>query len=150
MIYVDSISQALFTAIASDAAIVNSGTTVWLERERNTDAGFTPWIGVYYVGTQIEPKRANVSAPFEARHTFRLECQAFNGVDLLAARMQSYQVLWQVLTAVNTARASTGVVLGGAVDMFMDAQVNQPDTVPNTDGGGFSTVEANLMFEQRA
>lgn len=150
MIWVDSISWALYTAIASDAAVVNSGTTVWLEREANTDANLTPWIGVYYGGTEIEPMRANVTQPFQARHTYRLECQAFDGIDLLSARLRAFQVLTQALAAVNSPRMATSRVLEGAVDALIGIQIAQTDPIPADDTGGMSIVEATLTFEQRA
>lgn len=64
MIFVESISNALFTAIASDSAIVNSGFIVVHEDAFRADGGIYPWVGIYTGEFEILPHLASATKPW--------------------------------------------------------------------------------------
>ena len=56
-IFVNSMEHALFTTIASNSTIVNSGVNVCKNEIFNSDPNLTPWIGVYAGDDVHTPER---------------------------------------------------------------------------------------------
>lgn len=97
-IFVNSITNALYTTIASDTTIVDSGVTVCLNDIFNSDPNLTPWIGVYAGDDTHEPERLVAGKrPWKAE----LELQVFiqtAGYDYSPAEAQDdLQRLWTVV-----------------------------------------------------
>ncbi|MAE81168.1 MAG: hypothetical protein CMB80_00425 [Flammeovirgaceae bacterium] len=104
MIYTNSITNSLFTTIASDSVLVNSSVSVDLHEIYNTDPRRTPWVGVYYETTDFEPKRLNIQQPWRADILLSVYVQVANFASGQEAHDQLDRVLTPVMTAINSNR----------------------------------------------
>jgi len=105
MIYINSITNALFTAITSDQTVVNSGFKAQKYEIYNTIPNLSPWIGVYRPEIDIEPRRAQGPNPWMARLDIPLFIQvAGNASALERAQDELERVTSIVMTAVDCNR----------------------------------------------
>ena len=136
MIFVESISNALFTAIASDSTIVNSGFIVVHEEAFRSDGGLFPWAGVYAGEFIIEPFLASAAQPWQA--TIDLDVivaeQSMGSGNEAAMRLSAAQRL--VLTVVNSNKN-----LDGTVQIITNIAVTPIERPHDTE----DTVYANLI-----
>jgi len=111
MIYVNSVSSALFTTIASDSTLVSSGISFCLNNIMNSDPNFSPWVGVYYDSTQIEPYRANTTVPWMATHNFVVYSQIYGYDNAEENKEELDKLNTLILNAVNANKKLDNTVL---------------------------------------
>ena len=111
MIYVNSISHAVYSSIASDQTIVNSGISVDLNEPFNSDPNRTPWVGIYYGATEITPRRVQSPQPWMANVSFHVFVQAHSFRDSATANDLLQSTVTAVMTAVNCDRNFSNTVL---------------------------------------
>src|SRR3990167_6802398 len=111
MLYVNSMMYALYTSIASDAAIVSSGYTVELEPVNAGDLNISPWVGVYFIDAQLVPG-AMGGQQFDAVMDMSVVVRASDA----GGRVASIQALQAALPPVWTA-IWCNLTLGGAVEI---------------------------------
>ena len=102
MINVNSVTNALLTTISSASTIVNSGINVCLNEVFNTDPNQSPWVGIYYGGTEIVPHRIGSSNPWRAVHDLRVYVQDSSMQSGQDANDRLDRLMWPVLSAVNS------------------------------------------------
>lgn len=121
MIHVNSITAFLHTTIASDSVLVSSGVTVCLNEVFNTDPNQTPWIGIYFNGSDIEPRRIGSSNPWRAQYDLRIYVQESSHESGQAANELLDKLTFPVLASVNSNKNldnTVNKIIGVAVDPF--------------------------------
>ena len=119
MIHVNSITHSVFTTIASDTTIVSSGVTVCLNDIFNTDPNLTPWVGVYFNGSDIEPRRIGASNPWRAAYDIRVYVQDSSHESGEAANDLLDRLTFPVLASVNSNKS-----LDNTVNIITNIQVD--------------------------
>lgn len=102
MIHVNSVIHSLYTTISSDSTMVNSDVKVCLNDIFNTDPNMTPWVGIYFNGTEIEPHRIGSSQPWRATHDMRIFAQDMSFENATDANDKLDRLMWPLLSAVNS------------------------------------------------
>ena len=110
MINVNSVMSALGTIISSDSTLVNSGVSVEVSEVFNTDPNRTPWVGVYYGSTEIDPHRVGSQAPWRATHELWIFCQEHSHKSGEDASDLLDRLMFPVLSAVNSDKNLSGSV----------------------------------------
>ncbi len=126
MINTNSITNAIYTLISSDAVVVSCGVHVDLYgTSPEGKYGRTPWVGVVPgntgMGVEYEPRRANIHNPWQAQLTIPLQFVAtaqdkINGMQKLDG-LQSV-----IFSAINCAEAGQRTLMG-TVDMVIGFSV---------------------------
>lgn len=111
MIYVNSVSNSIFTTLSSDSIVVNSGINICLNDIINTNPNITPWIGIYYDSTNIDPYRANTTKPWMATHNFVVYSQVIGYENAIDNREELDKINTIVLDALNGNRKLDNTVL---------------------------------------
>jgi len=121
MINVNSVMSSLYTTISSNATLVNSNVTVCLNEVFNTDPNLTPWVGIYYNGSGIEPRRIGASNPWRASYDMRVYVQESSHESGEKANDLLDRLTFPVLAAVNSNKNldnSVNIITDIAVDPF--------------------------------
>lgn len=126
MLDVTSVHWALFTAIASDATVVNSGFTVQFEPLDNQDFARSPWVGVYLDNVEMLPG-AMGGLQWDTALDFSVLVSAHDANGRVAAIQALQRAIPPVLTAIHC-----NITLGGQVDVidriaFVPQDVNRKD-----------------------
>jgi len=111
MIYVNSIMNSLYTTLSSNSTLVNSNVTVEMAEPLNSDPNKLPWVGVYYNGSEIVPRRIGGSTPWQATHDLRIYVEDQSHLDSQTANDNLQKLLFPVLAAVNSNRTLDGTIL---------------------------------------
>ncbi len=144
MIFIESISNALFVAIASDSTIVNSGFTVVHEDAFRADGGIYPWVGIYTGEFQILPHVVSGNKPWEANIDLDIIVaeQSMESGQNAGLRLSAAQSL--VLAVVNSNKNLDGQVQ--IINSIVGSPIERPHDTEDT-------VYANLItctYEVRA
>ena len=110
MIHVNSIAHSLFTTLASDSTLVDSGFTVQLSAPFPTDPGLTPWVGVYADDVTFDPWRLGGPQPWKAEILLMVVVQEQSLAGGLDANDRLHRALFPVLAAVNSNKNLDGTV----------------------------------------
>ena len=111
MINQNSISYSLYTTLSSNSTLVNSNVTVELNEVFNTDPNRVPWVGVYWGGTEIEPRRVGGGNPWQAQVEMRIFTQDISGQNGELTADNIDRLVFPVLAAVNSNKTLDGTVL---------------------------------------
>lgn len=111
MIYVHSVTSALFGILSADPVLTSSGYIVEEGEAFNRDINNTPWVGIYYGNLTIDPQTLGGVKPWEAQMDIFLYVQegshrSGQEVTRRLSRAQS-----AVLNAVNSNKTLNGSVL---------------------------------------
>lgn len=66
MIYVNSVTAALFTLLSSHSVLVSSAFTIEEGEALNQETTHTPWVGIYYGDMTIAPHTVGAAKPWQA------------------------------------------------------------------------------------
>ena len=66
MIFVNSVTAAMFTLLSSHSVIVSSAFTVQEGEALNQEITHTPWVGIYYGDMTIAPHTVGGATPWQA------------------------------------------------------------------------------------
>lgn len=131
MIFINSITNALFTAITSDQTVVNSGFKAQKYEIYNTLPNLSPWVGVYRPEIDIEPARAQVNRPWIARLDIPIFVQVAGNVETLEQVQDELErVTSIVMTAVDCNRPLKDTVesiIGYTVTPLGQSGVDDPN-----------------------
>lgn len=103
-IYVNSIVHAVNMIVSSWSAATESNWTIAVNDEYNTDANFTPWVGIYSPTIAFEPMRANRITPFMASLRLPIYTQDTDMRDPARAITTLENLTAEVYTAVSCYR----------------------------------------------
>lgn len=112
MFHVDSIMNALYTSIASDAAIVSSGFVVELEPVNQGDMNIGLWCGVYFIDAPFAPG-AMGGQQFDGVVDMSVVVRATDAGGRAASILALQRAVKPVLTAIWC-----NLTLGGTVDVI--------------------------------
>ncbi len=111
MINIGSVSNAVFTIIASDQFVVGSNYYVDLNEPFNTDSNRQPWVGIFTGETNITPGQMNIRAPWESEYLINVFIQDSSLVSGQKATDNALRAIEPVFTAVNSDRTLKGTVI---------------------------------------
>lgn len=120
MIYINSITNAVFTLIASDSTVVNSGINVDYYREINTKRGRSPWVGVSMPNYELIPHRAQITAPWMANFNIPIYNQVILPKNRNTGLTELTELNRVVMTAINcdrTLKDTVDIVQGFSVEL---------------------------------
>lgn len=103
-INVSSIQNAIYTILSSDSILVNSGFSVDLNQDLNTDPNRLPWIGVYGPRTVSDPFTVNITEPWMHSYEIMLMVQHGDAAAPRGAEEALALAVDQVWTTVNSNR----------------------------------------------
>lgn len=141
MIWPNSVSYALFTLIASDQTLVNSGVSVELHEPFCTDPNRMPWAGVYLNNVGIDPHTVNRTRPWEVTYDMSVFCRAhsYKRSGQEAADL-AQRLVTPVMTAINSNRSL------GIDGLMLTAMTVAPFERNLTEEDAQFSDEINLIF----
>ncbi len=134
---VNSLTSFLYTAVASDATLVSSGTKVFYEQFITEDINQTPAVYINWAGENTNQDDSFIGSPVVSRpfnlsidYTFYLQCGNYDQDP--TQTVDSLQRLWtSVYQAVVTAVVNSSGTLGCQVNF--QGWNRQPDSRSTTD-----------------
>lgn len=144
MINVNSVMSSLYTCIASNQTIVNSGVNVELNEQYNTDPDKMPWVGIYFGDINIEPKRvSSVTKRWGVEYTalvYVQDASLASGQSGREAQDAVERLMYPVLLAINSNNT-----MGGTVQTILQMQI-EPFQRDVTDDNWIYTNQITLTL----
>lgn len=140
MIQTNSIAFSLFTTIASDSVLVNSGFTVSLGEPPVGDLARSPWVSVLFQEIDLNPYRFG-NEPWLIHPKFQLIVQHGSYNNPQDALDKALRALEPVLDAVNSNKT-----LDNTVNILKEWTVENLETT-EVDEDSFHSLGINLTYE---
>jgi len=129
LISITSVSNAIFTLIASNSVLVSSDTHVCRYSKIDTSPNRSPYVGVMRPSIQIEGRRANIQQPYMAQLSCPILCQVMHTQDDEQAQTELDLLTDGVITAINS---GTNRSLEGTVNIVLGYTIEPVDIVNDT------------------
>ena len=130
MIHITSISNAIYTLIASNSVLVSSDTHVVRYEKIDTSPNMSPYVNVMRPSFQIEGIRANISQPYMATVSAPVYCQVMHTQDDEQAQIELDLLTNSVITAINSGTSRT---LENTVNIVLGYSIEPIDIATETD-----------------
>lgn len=125
MIFVNSVTNAIYNMVSSNSVLVSSGVNICVNDLYNLDPNQTPWLGIYNAPVTVEPWRLNIGQPWKTIYNPVIYIQEIGYDEHFNTTQALDELLNHTLTAINcnnsyarTLDGTVNIVKGFEIEPF--------------------------------